>query len=257
MVAQSLLLFCVGFMAGLINAVAGGGSFIGFPLLIAIGLTPITANATFSLVALVGTFSSAIGYKEHLQKLPKSYYLLAIPSFIGAIAGAVFLTKSSNNNFLIIAAFSMLMAVLLMVFQPAISKRIIKNSRNSKNSNQKKFLIVLVCLLFLAISIYAGYFGAGYGILALGLLGITGIKSIHQMNGLKAVLGIVVGASTIIYASNNLIDWRILPAITIGCVLGGYFGPRYASKLPESFTRITIITVGLIVTVVLFKNVFS
>lgn len=247
-----IFLLGAGFMTGVINSVAGGGSFITFPALLALGLPPIVANATTSIVVQPGTISSAYGYKHYLRSLPKRYLWLVIPCVVGSFLGAILLTKTSNSFFGYLAPIFLLFAVVLLAFQPRIHKELFTSKGLALQQKHPVILMCVSAILFFVLAIYGGYFGAGFGIVALGLLGLTGIKNINQMNGLKNILGLSVGSADIIYILHHLINWQIVPLMIVGNIIGGYLGAIYISRLPEKIIRTIIIIIGVVVTAVLF-----
>jgi hypothetical protein len=255
MIIHWLILLAAGFAAGIMNSVAGGGSFILFPLLLGNGVPVVMANATTTLIVQPGVLSSAYGYREHLRKLPRRYFILMIPSFIGGIAGAFILQKTSNDVFGKIVPFFVLFAVTLLAAQPLINKHVIK--RSAARPKHPLLALAALSLMFLLVATYGGYFGAGFGIMALGLFGLTELTNIHQMNGLKNLVGATFGLSSIIYfVISGLIYWQMLPLLLVGNVAGGYIGATYASKLPSNTIRMVAISIGLAISVLLFRKFY-
>jgi len=243
----------VGAIAGAVNAVAGGGSLILFPVLLSQGLAAITANATMILVVQPGTISSAYGYRKHLRKLPIGYYLLLAPCLAGGFVGATILVKTSNVDFEHIVPYFMAFALLLLLFQSQVHHWIYTNRRVALKKRHHATLLLIVAAAFFTISLYGGYFGAGFGIIALAFLGLTKLTDIQQMNGLKNLAGVCIGISGGGYfIEHGLIDWRILPLFAAGNLFGGYFGATYSSKLHTRTLRIGIVIIGTIITAALF-----
>ena len=239
-----------GLLSGSVNAVAGGGALFLFPLLIGLGLPPMIANTTMSLIVQPGTLSAAIGYRHQLRSLPGRYFLLLIPAVVGGLAGAIILVKTSNLFFEQIAPFFMAAAVLLLAFQPNIHAMLYK-----KKAPRHGYLVALAVVIigFILVSVYGGYFGAGFGIIALGLLGMTKLKDIQQMNGLKNLAGFTVGtADSAYFIAHHLIDWHILPLFVLGNVIGGYYAAIYSARLSSKNLRTVIIIVASVLTIYLF-----
>src|SRR5581483_2151805 len=151
MIPHWVLYLIGGFLTGSINSIAGGGALLLFPLLISAGVPAIMANTTMSLAVLPGSISSAYGYRERLKKLPKHYFFLLVPCFFGSLIGAVILLDTSGHIFRIVAPLFMVAAVCLLIFQPAIHKRLY----NRKALNGHRFSMeCLVSVVFFVLSMY-------------------------------------------------------------------------------------------------------
>jgi hypothetical protein len=206
-----------------------------------------------SLIIQPGAISSAFGYRNHLRKLPKQYYLLLIPCFIGGLVGAILLVKTSNVEFEHIVPYFMAVAVILLLFQSPIHKWLYTSRGVALKKRHHATVLLLVCAMFFAVSLYGGYFGAGFGIVILAFLGLTKLTDIQQMNGLKNLTTVSIGIAECTYfIIHNLIDWKIIPLFLVGNLAGGYFGATYGSRLPTKILRSGIIIIGVIITVVLF-----
>jgi uncharacterized membrane protein YfcA len=248
-------LFLFGFVAGMVNAVAGGGALLLYPLLLSLGIPPISANATFSFVTCPGQASSAFGYRKYLAKLPRRYYLLLIPAVLGGMLGAVMLGRTTDRTFEYIVPWFMLSATVLLAFQPALHKWLYsrKAKKLEKRFHGVFFSIIFICMFVLAV--YGGYFGAGLGIIMLAFLGLSELTNIYQMSGLKNLIGTAISFTTVLYFVHiGLIAWSVLPALLVGSVLGGWFGAAYSTKLPTKVIRRIVVIIGLLVTVGLFAK---
>jgi len=251
---EIILLFISGFTAGVINSVAGGGALVIFPLLISMGLTPKISNTTTSIGVFGGQMSSAFGYKEFIKNVhDKRLFIFLIIGIIGGGVGAFALDKTSNDLFEALAPWFVLIAVILILFQPLISK-IIKKINSDKNT-PKLAMFSLLCIFAGIISIYGGFFGAGMGIIIFALLGFAGIKNVNQINGLKNIITISINLSANIYfISSGLVSWDYAVILFIGSLFGGYIGSKTASRLPSSIIRAVVIICGIIATIVLFRR---
>ncbi len=238
-----IVLFLVGILVGVMNSVAGGGMLLGFPVLLAAGLTPLVANVTANIVVLPGQLTSIYGYRRYIRKLPGKYLLLIIPCFIGAIIGALLLRHTSSHRFQELIPFLILSAVLLFAFQPFIHLRLHRHITKRRQDIQS---LVLIGIALLPTAIYGGYFGAGFGFIMLAFLGFSSLHDIHQMNGLKNIAGTTIAvASIIVLFSTHLIDWRHGLAMGIGCGVGGLFGSRVSQRFSSHAIRVVVIVVGL------------
>lgn len=244
----SLGLFFACLLAGLVNSVAGGGIMVVFPALLAVGLSPITANATSNLISWPGALSSAYGYRQQLRKLPAKYLLLLVPCFGGAAVGAYLLEKTGSSSFSRAAPFLVLAAVGLFIVQSFLHRRLERNLQVHHNAP-----LIIMGFALIPMAIYGGYFGAGFGFLMLAFLGFTRITSMHQINGLKNLASATITlVCTVYFGFTGLINWHYaLPMIT-GSLIGGYVGARWAQKVNPRLIHHFIVTLGLLVAITLF-----
>jgi uncharacterized membrane protein YfcA len=250
---QAIVLLLAGFIVGAMNAIAGGGMLIGFPVLVALGLPPLIANATGNVVTAPGQLSSAIGYWRYLRRVPKHYAWLLVPIVAGAAAGALTLRNTSAHDFAHIIPGLVLFGVALFAFQPLLHFHL---HRHLKGRTKTVLPLVLLAIAMLPLCFYGGYFGAGYGFMMLAFLGFTNLPDTHMINAMKNVSAIFVsGTSVICLYSAHLIRWRSGLVMAAGSVVGGYIGARTAQKVSSHWLRITIITIGLCAVVYLgFKQ---
>jgi len=239
---KEILLFVVGIVVGVMNSIAGGGMLLGFPVLLAAGLSPLVANITSNIVILPGQLASAFGYHRYLRKLPPRYLILLVPCLVGGVAGALVLRHTSNARFQELVPGLILFAVLLFTFQPILHLHLRRHiSRRSRN--MRTLLIIAVALLPTAF--YGGYFGAGFGFIMLAFLSFTKLHDIHQINGLKNLAGTAIAVVSIICLfSTHLIDWPHGLAMAVGNGIGGYTGARLSQRFSSHAIRIVVIAIG-------------
>jgi uncharacterized membrane protein YfcA len=244
----SLGLFIACLLAGLVNSVAGGGIMVVFPALLAAGMPPITANATSNLISWPGALSSAYAYRAHLRKLPAKYLLLLIPCIFGALTGAILLEQTDSTEFAQAVPWLVLAAVCLFILQPFLHRHLAKNLQE-----HRKAPLFVIGLALLPMSVYGGYFGAGFGFLMLAFLGFTRITSMHQINGLKNLASASITlVCTIYFGVTGLIDWTYAPVMIAGSLIGGYVGAHWAQRVNQVFVHNFIVVLGLFVAAVLF-----
>lgn len=245
MLTDIILLF-TGVVVGVMNAIAGGGGLVGFPVLLAVGLPALTADATGYLVVLPGQISSAYGYRNYLKKVPKLYLLLLIPCAIGAGIGSHLLRHTSFGHFERIVPFLIFLAVIIFALQPLLHFHLIRHLR-SRHKDAWKFIFLGIAVLLM--TIYGGYFGAGFGFTMLALLSFTNISEIHTMNAMKNVGGIVLSLVVLlnIYGA-HIIHWRYGLIVAAGNLVGGYVGARLAQKVSSHAIRVVVITIGIATT---------
>jgi uncharacterized membrane protein YfcA len=232
-----------GLVVGAMNAIAGGGMLLGFPILIALGIPPIVANATTPLAIGPGQISSAFGYREYLRKVPLRYAWLLMPIAAGASAGALLLRHTPADHFAKIIPLLLLFGVGLFALQPVLHIHFYKHIKGRKKS---VWPLVWTGLAMLPISFYGGFFGVGYGFMMLAFLSFTNLKDAHLNNALKNVSAIIVCFASLLTLTNSgLINWRIGLFMAAGCLVGGYVGARSAQKVSSHSLRIFISLIGL------------
>jgi uncharacterized membrane protein YfcA len=239
------------FGAGIINAIAGGGTLLSFPALMWMGVPPVIANATSTVAIWPGSFSGAVGFRRDLATLPRWLWWLIVPSLAGGIVGAILLLRTPEKTFERIVPLLILAATLLLAAQELISKRL---KLFSQAHAHPTFGWVLFAVVFqLLVSIYGGYFGAGMGILMLAALGLMGLRDLHQMNGLKNVLAICInGVAAIYFISRGAVIWGDVLLMAVSSIIGGFTGARLAHRLGRKFIRRAVVVIGLVMTVALF-----
>lgn len=238
-----LLLGASAFVAGIVNAVAGGGTLLTFSALVAV-LNPVHANATSTLALWPASIAAAWGYRQELSESRRHLTWLWPPSLIGGIVGSLLVIKLPDRVFasavpwLLVAA-----SVLLLVQRPM--QRWIGAHPHAKPSRRTLAAIIFFQLL---VGIYGGYFGAGIGILMLSSLAFMGIPDIHHMNGVKNVLGATMnGITVVIFALAGVIVLKYALAMALAATLGGYAGARVARRMRPAYVRAVVVAIGFAV----------
>jgi uncharacterized membrane protein YfcA len=246
---KDILLLAVGLIVGAMNAIAGGGMLIGFPVAVALGLPPLVANATGNIVTMPGQFSSAIGYWKYLRKVPLYYALLLIPLVIGAACGATVLRKTPATDFAHFVPALVLFGVALFAFQPLLHFHLHKHL----TGRYKRVLpLLLLGIAIVPLGFYGGYFGAGYGFIMLAFLGFTSLSDAHMINAMKNVSAVFLSSTTIIcLLCTHLINWHFGLVMGLGSTIGGFLGARGAQKVSSHWLRLIIICIGLLAVVYL------
>jgi uncharacterized membrane protein YfcA len=240
------LTFIIGIVVGVMNAIAGGGMLIGFPALLAMGIAPLSANATTALVVIPGQISAAFGYRTYFKNVPRRYLLLLIPLVAGAALGASLLRHTPPSRFADLSPVLILFAVSLFICQPFLYKYIHSHLHGPKNYRQKLSPLLISALALLPIAIYGSYFGAGFGFIMLAFLSFTTNTKIHRMNALKSIAGIAVAGTSVVFLSNSgLINWHYGLVMATGNVIGGYSGARLSQKVSSHLIRVVVIIIGV------------
>jgi uncharacterized membrane protein YfcA len=238
---KDVILLFAGLIVGGMNAIAGGGMLIGFPVLIALGIPPLIANATGSVAVLPGQITSAIGYRQYLSRIPVRYAWLAIPCVLGAAAGALTLRYTPAEHFARLVPWLVLFGVALFALQPFLHLH-----RHVTQRGRAALPLLAIALLLLPITFYGGYFGAGYGFLLLAFLGFTSMQDAHAMNAMKNISAVfVAGASIACLFSANMIHWHAGLVMAAGCAAGGFIGARMSQKVSTHWLRIIIVCIGI------------
>jgi len=247
------LLFVAGVLGGVLNAVAGGGSFVAFPALMFAGIPPISANATNTVALWVGVTASTGAYRKHLDISRRVMVPLAVTSVIGGIAGAFLLLRTPAHTFLHVLPWLMLGATLLFVF----GGRLARGSKSGLAHDASTTAIAVAAIFELVVAVYGGYFGGGVGIMNLAMLAVLGMTDIHAMNALKVVLGgIINGVAVVTFILAGAVAWKPGAIMTAGAIVGGYFGAHYAQRLPQSWIRVFVIVVGTGMTIYFFWKAY-
>ena len=254
---EAVLLMVAGAAAGLINAVAGGGTLVTFPTLLLVGTSSVVANATNTLAIVLGTFGGLFGYRRQLPAV-RVWLQRFIPiSLLGGLIGAVLLTATGEQVFSRLVPFLLLFATVLFVGQGAFRRFAgFADLPGAAPHPHGRVLWVAIAFQFL-VAVYGGYFGAGIGILMLASLGLLGLTDIHEMNALKTVLGSLINLVAAIYfIFAGLIDWPKAGVTTVGALVGYYFGAHYAQQIPQKRVRQIITAIGFTISAVLFYRQF-
>jgi len=237
-------LFSAALIAGALNAVAGGGSFISFPALLFARIAPISANATNTAAMWPGTIASTVAYWREM-KTPEARRLLPpllVTGLIGGVIGARILLRTPESTFMRLVPWLLLGATLLFAASGKITKWV---RGRSGHANGRRMLFVAGLLLELVIAVYIGYFGAGAGILVLAMLALLGVENIHAMNGMKTlIVSAVNGVALILFIAAKVIAWPQAVVMLVGAAIGGYAGAYYAQKINPQNIRWLVIVVG-------------
>jgi uncharacterized membrane protein YfcA len=248
--ARAALLVAAGFAAGAVNAVAGGGSLISFPALLAAGYPSVTANVTNAVAVLPGYLGGSLAYRDELRGQRSRVLALAATSAAGAVLGAWLLVQSPAHVFERVAPFLILAACGLLAAQPALSR--LAPPPSSPGTEHRA--PVLHAGQFAA-SVYGGYFGAGLGILLLAVLALGVRDSLQRLNALKGLLSLIVGAASVAYfAVFGPVAWGAAGIMAASSLLGGQAGVTLARRLRPAALRAAVLVFGTGVGIWLLVN---
>jgi uncharacterized membrane protein YfcA len=246
-VADGALLAAAGVTTGAINAVAGGGSLVSFPALLATGLSPLSANVTNLVATLPGYLSASASSRAELAGQRGRVRLLAVAAAGGAAVGTTLLLVGPADTFGALAPWLVLVACALLAAQPLLSRWLARAAHRTAPTR----LVVTVGLA----SIYGGYFGAGLGIVLLAALGLTLEEPLQRLNAIKQVLSLVVAVvSAVAVALFGPVAWLSALVVGAGTLVGGRVGVGVARRLPEPVLRGAVIALGVVVATVLLVD---
>lgn len=266
---RAALLVGAAFLAGALNAVAGGGSFLTLPALVLAGASPISANATGSVALLPGYVSGTWGFREELRPPPglSMRGVLATAVAGGALGGGLLLL-TPGGAFRRIVPWLLLAATALFALSPRLLRAARRGPGTARRGpgtapspgtapapNSARAVAsgggALAGLL--AVSVYGGYFNGGLGVLLLALLALLGQTDLNAMNGLKNLLSAVLGGvAAALYASGGLVLWPEATLMMAGTTAGGYLGARLARRIPGPWLRRGIVATGLAMSLLFF-----
>ncbi|MEI7775074.1 MAG: sulfite exporter TauE/SafE family protein, partial [Verrucomicrobiota bacterium] len=252
---QLLGAFCAAMAAGAVNSVAGGGTLLTFPVLLALGLPPVVANATNTVGIWPGAIGSVLGFRKELATLHKRLLWLLVPSFVGGLIGAITLRDTPQRLFEQVVPLLVLFATLLFIAQSKLRKH--QPCEESRlPTDGVRFQAAL--LLQFGVAIYGGYFGAGMSILALAVLGFVGMSNLLAMGATTSLLGLAInGAAGAIFIRAGLVEWPCAIAMALGSLIGGYAATGIARRIGKVALRRFVILVGCSMSTVLFVRVFG
>ncbi len=245
--AQLSVFFAVSFVAAAINSVAGGGTFLTFPVFIINGLTSAQANIMSTIALWPGVWASSYGYRGQAGLDKKRLIPFVIIGVLGGAAGSLWFLSTSETTFARLVPWLLLIATLIFTFGKFVVAGLNRLSMSDRHRQ------VLAISLQVIISIYGGYFGAGIGILTLAMLQILGHSNIHQMNALKTILTAAINSMTvIIFICSGKVLWSLSIVMIAGALCGGYAGARLALKVPPQHVRTLVSILGFSMTAYFF-----
>jgi uncharacterized membrane protein YfcA len=241
---QALAVLAAGFTAGGINAIVGSGSLVTFPVLLAVGFAPVTANVSNSVGLVFGNVSAAWGYREELVGQRQRALIGGAGTALGAITGGVLLLTLPENVFEAVVPVLILLACGLMILRPKP-----KLGHGSLSHHRK---IALVATGF-AVGVYGGYFGAAQGVILLAALRFLIPDNLQRLNGLKNVMvGVANGVAAILFIIVAHVAWDAAALVAVGSIVGAQLGARHGRRIPDETLRWTVVTVGTAVAIYLF-----
>jgi uncharacterized membrane protein YfcA len=230
-----------GLAAGTINTVVGSGTLITFPVLLAFGYAPVTANVSNTIGLVPGSISGAVGYRSELSGQRPRAIRLGTSSVLGGITGAVLLLVLPASAFKAVVPVFIAIALALVVLQPRLKALLAERDIDAIHERG-----IVVALAVYLTGVYGGYFGAAQGILLLGILGVTLAQDLHRTNALKNVLaGLTNGVAGVYFIFAAHVDWAPAAIIAVTSIIGAQLGARYGRRLSPAALRALIVVVGV------------
>ncbi|GCD38679.1 UPF0721 transmembrane protein [Streptomyces chrestomyceticus JCM 4735] len=242
---EALAVFGAGGAAGAINVVVGSGTLITFPVLLAVGLPPVTANVSNTLGLVPGSLSGAFGYRRELAGQGRRIRRFGTAALAGGLIGAAFLLVLPSDAFDAIVPALIAVALVLVVLQPRLAAALrARRARNGTTVRADGGALLLTGIFFA--SMYGGYFGAAQGVIYLSLMGLLLSEDLQRLNAVKNVLALFVnGVAALFFLFAAQIDWLAVVLIAAGSALGGLIGARIGRRLPPAVLRGVIVAVGI------------
>ena len=240
----------VAFLAGGINSIAGGGSLILFPTLVALGLGTVPANVTNSVVQWPGYIGGVVGFRDEYEGQRSRILRLGTVAVLGGTTGCVLLLTTPSSAFDVVVPVLVLLASVLLAVSPLITARLGRSEDDDPHSDP----VWLYVALFLA-AVYGGYFGGALGVILLAVLGV-GLHRLKLANALKSALSVVTASvNIVVFGLFGPIHWDVVAVAAPASLIGGFLGARIASRIPTTPLRIFIVTFGIAVAIYLFVRV--
>ncbi len=253
---ELVILFLAGFFGGVLNSIAGGGSFITFPALIFVGIPPITANATNTFASCAGYMSGTYAFRIEIAQHKDQLVRIIILSLLGGILGAWLLLQTPEAVFEEAIPWLLLFATVLFIFGGNINAGLKKLA--SRHRHASSIGGVLLSLLLLGVATYGGFFNAGLGIITLSYLALAGYTNINAMNGVKLLVSSAVSLIAIVlFIYNDVIAWYEGTIVLCGTLAGGYGAAHLSRRLPQKHVRNFVIVASIAITMYFFFDIYG
>ena len=233
------------FLAGVLNAVAGGGSFLLFPAFLSMKILPVQANATNTVAIWPGQLTSVAAYRDDVRKNLRFVWPMGLASLVGGSAGAVVLLNTPQMTFLHMVPWLLLVAALIFAASGPVS-RWLERRKGAQTGHMRAPRMLPLCLSTVAVCFYVGYFGAGAGFLLITVLSLFGFQDLHEINALKMVTNLLANSvAFVIFVVDGQVEWRYCLPAMVTCAIGGYSSARFARMIPQRILRGIVVAIGL------------
>jgi uncharacterized membrane protein YfcA len=246
---QFLLAALAAMAAGAINALAGGGTLITFPMLVALGIPAVSANVTNTVALCPGYLGGTLAQKKDLQGQGKRLWLVLPAAIVGGVLGGWLLLQTGEKLFTDLVPWLILLASGLLAIQDPVRAWLNRRMGQGQGAGLEKLSWLPVGLA----SIYGGYFGAGLSVIVLSALGLTINETMTRLNALKQGIAFAVNvAAAVFFVFSGQVNWPLAAVMAVGALLGGTLGGKLAGKIKPSTLRWTVVTIGVIISIVYF-----
>ena len=240
-----LWLTVAAFLAGVLNAVAGGGSFLLFPAMLSMKILPIQANASNAVALWPGQLTSVAAYRNDVRKNLRLALTMGVAGLVGGTAGAVVLISTPQMTFLHLVPWLLLVAASIFALSDPVSRWLARRKGAIAGATHPPRRLP-VFLSTIVVCFYIGYFGAGAGFLLITLLSLFGYRDLHEINALKVVSATLAnGIAFIIFVADGQVVWRYCLLAMVTCAIGGYASARFARMVPQPILRGLVVVIGL------------
>ena len=247
---QWVWLVVAAFLAGVLNAVAGGGSFLSFPAMLGVGILPVQANATNTVAIWPGQLTSIAAYWDDVRRNMSSALLMGLAGLLGGTAGAVILLNTPQKTFMHLVPWLLLGAASTFAISGPVSRALARlNKKRAEHEVPGETHAPRRMPLFVAtvlVSFYVGYFGAGAGFLFMTVLSLFGYRDMQAINALKVVANLMGnGIAFVIFIVDGQVVWRYCLAAMVAAAIGGYVSASLAKRVPQPVLRALVVVIGL------------
>jgi uncharacterized membrane protein YfcA len=233
------------FLAGVLNAVAGGGSFLSFPALLGMKILPVQANATNTVALWPGQLTSIAAYWQDIRKNARLAWPMGLAGLLGGTAGALVLLNTPQMTFMRLVPWLLLVAALIFAASGPVS-RWLERRKNAGAGQTRPHRLVPIFLCTIVVCFYIGYFGAGAGFLIITVLSLFGFEDLTEINALKVVSTTLAnGIAFVLFVVNGQVVWRYCLLAMVTCAIGGYSSARFARMVPQKILRGLVVAIGL------------
>lgn len=252
---DALLVAAAGLAAGAVNAVAGGGTLITFPALLSTGMGAVAANITSSVGLITGYAGGSVAYRRELAGQGRRVRALGLAAVLGGVLGAVVLLLTPSSSFRTVVPFLILFSCLLLAGQPWLSAALARSGRRRRHGGEGSDVTGAVRGGVFVAAVYGSYFGAGLGVLLLGVLGVLVDDVLQRLNALKGLLSLTINAvGVVVFLGSGRVEWAYAGILALTAWLGATFGVALARRLPSDVLRYAVIAFGVAVASILIAT---